>query len=219
MAFDLTPGSEFEHLDEELAARWTGDAGYDGDGYRALTKWFNKRLLKQVYDAHGRDTFGTRLESDFAALQGGDELLREEVLDDVRQDGIDADTVVDAMVSWSTMRHHLQGCLEAEKPTPDRSSEWERDSVAIATHQAEEKLADAVQSLVGKRRLTGGEDAELRVEAYLECSECGIRRRFTDALDRGRVCERHPVQEVDMDLPTGGETSGRSPSDGNGTDL
>ena len=196
-AYGLTAPGRFEDVDDELVARWRGAGDREAQGYRSLTEWFNKRLLKQVYDANGRETVGTRVEGDYRALRGDDRVLREEVKDDLRGDGIDADAVADALVSWSTMRHHLKDCLGAEKATETGSGEarspsgWERQSVAIATDRAEEKLADAVRSLSGKGRLAGGEEASLSVEAYLSCPVCGVRRRFTDALQRGTVCERH----------------------------
>lgn len=196
--FEVTPTGGFDDLDAELVARWCGDGDRESQGYRSLTEWFNRRLLKRVFDANGRETVGTRLESDYEALTGDDQLLREEVMDDLRADGIDADAVVDAMVSWSTMRHHVKGCLEAEKEYREPTN-WEPQSVEIATDRAEEKLADAVRSLAGKGRLTGGEDATVTVEAYLTCPQCGVRRRFTDALEAGVVCETHFGDDAAMD--------------------
>lgn len=189
-SFEVTPTPAFDDLDAELLARWRGDGDREAQGYRSLTAWFNKRLLKGVYDANGRDTVGTRLDSEYEALTGDDRLLREEVCDDLRSDDIDADAVTDALVSWSTMRHHIKGCLDGEKPTTE-PSDWERRSVEIATDRAEEKLSDAVRSLAGKGTISGGDEATATVEAYLSCPECGVRRRFADALERGAVCEQH----------------------------
>lgn len=213
--YGLTPPGPFEDVDGELVARWRGEGDREAQGYRSLTEWFNKRLLKQVYDASGRETVGTRVEGDYRALRGDDRLLREEVKDDLRGDGIDADAVADALVSWSTMRHHLKDCLDAEKATGDGESgapsEWERESVAIAVDRAEEKLADAVRSLSGKGRLAGGQEASLSVEAYLSCPVCGVRRRFTDALQRGTVCERHFDADGDADEGPDGDVTPSAP--------
>jgi hypothetical protein len=200
--FDVAATAGFDDVDAELLARWRGEGDRTPQGYRPLTEWFNTRLLKRVYDVNGRETVGTRLESDYEALAGDDELLREEVKDDLRADGIDADAVVDGMVSWSTMRHHLTGCLDAEKEAGD-PSDWEPRSVDIALDRAEEKLSDAVRALAGKGRLAGGDAATASVEAYLSCPECGVRRRFADALAQGAVCETHfepdAVPETDPD--------------------
>lgn len=202
--FEVTPTAGFDDLDAELVARWRGDGDRESQGYRALTEWFNERLLKRVYDANGRETVGTRLESDYEALTGDDLLLREEVKDDLRADGIDADAVVDGMVSWSTMRHHLTGCLDAEKE-PQEPTDWEPRSVDIATDRAETKLADAVRSLAGKDRLAGGDEATVAVEAYVSCPVCGVRRRFADALDQGTVCETHFGEDGGVETEGNGE--------------
>lgn len=190
-AFDLDGTGGYEDIDVELLARWTGEGRYQATGYRSLTAWFNKRLLKQVYDANGRETVGTRVESDYEALTGEDRLLREEVLDDLRADGIDADSVADATVSWSTMRNHLNDCLGGSKPTAESDSDWERRSVSIATEQAASKARDAVRSLAGKGEIAGGDEAEIAVETYLVCPDCGLRVSLSRARERGYVCEEH----------------------------
>jgi len=187
--FGLT-GTGGGDLHGELLSRWRGE-GYPEQGYRRLTDWYNTRLLKQVYDAHGRPTVGTRVESDYEALTGEDRLLREEVLDDLRADGVDAEAVAGALVSWSTMRHHLNDCLEGSKPTPESDSDWERRSVAIATDRAAEKVADAAGSLASKGAVAGADGAEVAVEAYLVCPECGLRVSFAQARERGYVCRDH----------------------------
>ncbi|MGM0604168.1 MAG: rod-determining factor RdfA [Halobacteriota archaeon] len=188
--YGVTPTAGYDSLEAELLARWRGEGGRTPQGYRTLTEWFNKRLLKRVYDANARETVGTRLESEYEALVGDDPILRGEVRDDLQNDGIDAEAVLDAMVSWSTMRHHITGCLDAEKD-PREPTNWEPKSVDIAIDRAREKLAAAVRSLDGKDRLAGGAAASVSIEAYVSCPVCGVRRRFTDAVDRGVVCETH----------------------------
>jgi len=190
-AFDLDATGGYEDIDAELLARWTGEGRHEAAGYRTLTEWFNKRLLKQVYDTNGRETVGTRVESDYEALTGDDRLLREEVLDDLRADRIDADAVADALVSWSTMRNHLNDCLDGSKPTTESDSDWEGRSVEIATEQAANKARDAVRSLAGKGEVVGGDEAEIAVETYLVCPECGLRVSLSQAREQGYVCEDH----------------------------
>ena len=178
-------------VDEYLLVRWNGTDGRSAEGYRPLTDWFNKRLLKSVFDENGRDATGTRLQSEYEALTGDDELVREEVTDDLRMDGIGVDEVLDDMISWSTMRHHMKSCLEGEKDRPDPTSEWERRSVDIARNQTEEKVADALSSLDSKGRLPGGSAADTSVQVQLQCPVCHVRVPFEEALSRGYVCEEH----------------------------
>lgn len=177
--------------DEYLLARWNGTDGRSADGYRPLTDWFNKRLLKYAYDEGGRDATGTRLQSEYDALTGDDELVREEVADDLRMDGIDVDNVLDEMISWSTMRHHLKSCLAGEKDRPDSTTEWEQRSVDIACNQTSEKVDDALSSLDSKGTLPGGSRADVSVRVQLQCPVCHVRVPFDEALSRGYVCEEH----------------------------
>lgn len=183
--------TRYESLDDHLLARWTGEDGRKAAGYRTLTEWFNKRLLKRAYDDRGRETIGTRLDAEYDALTGDDDLLRGEVADDLAADGIDADQLRDDMVSWSTMRHHLSGCLDGEKATPTATTDWERGSIEIARDRTREKAESALRALGSKERLAGADDAEVDVQVLLSCPECQVRVPFDVALDRGYVCEEH----------------------------
>lgn len=181
----------YDSVDERLLARWTGADGTDPDGYRTLTEWFNKRLVTTVYDEHGRETTGTRVESDYEALTGEDDLLREDVMDDLRADGIDADSLRCDLVSWSTMRKHLKSCLDGEKAATDAETDWERQSVAVATNIARSKVNEALSSLDSKGELPDGDDAGVEIQVLLSCPECPTRIPFGDAIDRGFVCKDH----------------------------
>lgn len=156
-----------------------------------MTDWFNKRLLKHIYDQHGRETTGKRIETDFDALTGDDEIDREEVKDELRAGGIDADETINDMVSWSTMREHLKECLDGEKITAASETEWERNSVSVAQHVTKTKVNKALRSLDSKGKLPGAADAAVEPQILLSCPECPTRIPFTDALERGFICEDH----------------------------
>lgn len=192
-----TPSAAFEDLGGYLVARWRGDEGFDATGYKQLTEWFNKRLLETEYDRHGRETLGTRLDSEFEALVGDDDATRREVIEDLAADGIDAERVAGDFVSWSTMRRHLNGCLDAEKEPATAKTAWEVESIRIATEQAASKARDALGSLGRKGQLAGGEDIDIDVQLEVSCPECETSRQLADALERGYVCAEHyePVEE------------------------
>lgn len=195
--YAVTPDTaEFSTLDEALLARWQGEGGYREHGYRTLTEWFNRRLLKRVYDQQGRETTGTRLESEFEALTAGDELTRLELMDDLATQGIDAETVLEDMISWSTMRMHLTECLDAEKETETATTQWERESIEIARTHAASKINEAVASLGSKNRVTGADEASVSVDVTLECNQCSTSVPLVVAMDRGYVCGTHHRQEV-----------------------
>lgn len=195
--YAVTPDTaEFSTLDEALLARWQGEGGYREHGYRTLTEWFNRRLLKRVYDQQGRETTGTRLESEFEALTAGDELTRLELMDDLATQGIDAETVLEDMISWSTMRMHLTECLDAEKETETATTQWERESIEIARTHAASKINEAVASLGSKNRVAGADEASVSVDVTLECNQCSTSVPLVVAMDRGYVCGTHHRQEV-----------------------
>jgi hypothetical protein len=196
-SYGVTPeAAEFDTLDEALVARWRGSGNYRERGYRTLTDWFNRRLLKQVYDQHGRETAGSRLDSEFDALVDGDELTRLEVADDLAASGIDPDEVLADMISWSTMRTHITHCLGAEKQRAAATTDWERDSIAIARDHAETKIGEAVASLGSKGTVAGAADAAVSVDVTLECDECSTSVPLVVAMDRGYVCAAHHRQEA-----------------------
>jgi hypothetical protein len=186
-----SPSAEFDSLGAYLVARWRGDRGFDATGYKQLTEWFNKQLLETVYDRQGRETLGTRLDSEYTALAGDDDELRTEVVADLASDGIDAERLAEDFVSWSTMRRHLNGCLDAEKDPVTATTDWEVESIRIATEQAASKTRDALGSLGRKGRLTGGEEVDIDVQLEVSCPECTERRPLPEALELGYVCEEH----------------------------
>jgi len=183
----------YDSVDERLLARWTGADGTEPDGYRTLAEWFNRRLLKATYDERGRGAIGPRVQSDYEALTGEDDLLREEVADDLRADGIDVDRLRADMISWSTMRTHLTSCLDGEKTVEraDSGPGWERRSVDIARDVAESKVREALSSLSSRGALPEADRADVTIQALLSCPDCPTRIPFDDAIDRGFVCKDH----------------------------
>lgn len=206
--YDLqSPPTESGSVHDYLVARWTGARGFQAVGYRKLADWFNTHLLRQVYDAHGRSTIGTRVESDYEALTEGDELVRDEIINDLRADGIDAEALVDAMVSPRTMHRHLTGCLGAEKETLEAQTDWERESVAMARRQLEAKVAKAASSLASKDEFHGADTADIDIRIYLSCPDCTARIPFDAGRHQGYVCENHHkppgAAAVTVDSPIG----------------
>lgn len=185
------PSEDVDSVDAYLVARWTGSSGYESVGYRELSHWLNRQLLRRVYDEHGRSTTGTRVESEYEALTGDDELVRDEVVTELSALGIDAEEVVDAMVSPRTMHRHLTGCLDAEKSSGGASTDWERNSVEIARSQLEEKVAKAASSLASKGQFRGADAADIETRIYLSCPECATRVPFEAGRRQGFVCADH----------------------------
>lgn len=179
-----------ESLDETLLARWKGREGYREHGYRTLTDWFNRRLLKQSYEQHGRRISDMQLAAEYDILVGDNDLAKLELSDELATDGVDADAVLDDMVSWSSMRVHLTDCLDGEK-VQEAKTNWERNSIDISRSQAVSKISEAVASLGSKGRVNGGASASVSIDVQLQCNQCEASVPLVVALDRGYVCEVH----------------------------
>jgi len=186
----------YDSIDEGLLARWTGAGKRTAMGYRSLTEWFNKRLLKTVYDEHGRETLGARLHSDYEHLKSDDDLVGEEVVASLRADGIDSDRLERDLVSWGTVRIHLQECLDGHKESQTARTNWEEESIRKVVEVAEEKTESALSALANKGTLAGGETAGIDVQIQLSCQSCPTRVPFDVALERGYICEEHNTQQV-----------------------
>lgn len=202
-AYDLPvpPGSS--SIDEHLVDRWTGADDRSSVGYRTLTDWFNRRLLRAAYLANDRSATETRIEGEYAALVGDDELRREEVIADLESDGIDGEALANTLVSRSTMSRHLTRCLGADKPSSSEASdgEWEREKIQHGRRVFQKGVSEALRSLSNKDVLPGADGAELELPVLLSCPDCATRIPLRTALDRGYVCADHlgggeePVRE------------------------
>lgn len=191
------PDPGYESIDEYLVARWTGSDGRSADGYKALTEWFNKRLLKRLYEDHDRKTISVHLDREYEVITGADDIQRDELAADLATDDLDINDIENEMVSWSTMRHHLKGCLEAEKDTPSAATDWEANTVEMAQERAAEKAHAVLSSLKSKRQLRDADRVDVDVQVKLSCPECSVRVPFADAVERGFVCETHSEAESD----------------------
>lgn len=207
------PTSRYDSIDDYLMTRWTGSDGGGSEGYKSLTTWFNKRLLSRVYEQNGRDVTDVRLDAEYEALVGDDELAYGDVASDLATDGIDADELTRGMASWSTMRRHLNDCLGGEKPTAEATSDWEQTSIDIARERVREKTESALKSLGKKGRLAGATTAGVDVQVKVSCAECPTRVPLEDAIDRGYVCQEHNVAAEEAVSETGIAPDGGS---GNG---
>jgi len=176
-------------IHDGLLARWQGTDGHSAVGYRTLTGWFNRRLLQRACVENGRDIAGGRVDHDYEALTGDDELRRAEVEESLRADGVDADRLLEDMVSWGTVRTHLTGCLDGTKERA--GGDWERDAIGMARSFAREKVEGALSSLGAKGDLAGLDRASVTIQVQVQCEACPTRVPLEVALDRGYVCETH----------------------------
>jgi len=182
---------QYASTDDHLYARWTGEDGRSMDGYRTLTEWFNKQVLKRVYDQHALQSSSKRLAADYDILTGDDDISREDLKDELRAEGVEVDRLVDSFVSWGTMRNHLNECLDGEKPTSEAQTDWESESIDIATDVAKTKVRQALQSLMSKGDIARGDEADIDIQVQLSCPDCPTQVPFHEAVEQGYVCKDH----------------------------
>ncbi|MFC6962594.1 rod-determining factor RdfA [Halocatena marina] len=204
------PDPGYDSIDEYLVARWTGSDGRSADGYKSLTEWFNKRLLKQIYETHGRDTVRIHLDREYEIVSSEESIHRAELAADLESNDLTLDRIESEMISWSTMRHHLKGCLDAKKEQSSASTDWEANTVRMSQERTKEKTHSVLSSLTSKGRLPEAESMRVDVQVKLGCPECAVRVPFEDALERGYVCETH--SESESGEPVSNEVSDRASS-------
>lgn len=203
---DLDSGVREDDTNEHLVARWIGSDDYTEEGYRSLAKWFNKRIMHDVYLDAGRSVSETRIDADYDALNADEQSVREDIADDLRVDGIDVNALEGDFVSRATMRRHLTDCLGAEKERKPATTDWELEKIEHGRTHFHKSVSSAIQSLANKDELPGGNQANVETPIVLSCPECTARIELETALSRGYVCREHL-----------GEVSTRTPNDESNT--
>lgn len=193
--YDLQHGFEGTELDAYLLARWLGEDDYAATGLRPLTDWFNRKLLKTVYNEHGRNALDTRVQSDYEALSGEDSKIA--VVDDLAVDGIDGEQLQSDFVSSTTLYRHFTDCLGVTKAkeTSGPDSDWEREKIDYARETVQTNVEDSLRSLENKGRLPRGSEATIKTEIVLGCPDCTTQVSVERAIDRGYICEDHAETE------------------------
>lgn len=177
-----------EDHEEKLLEQWLAE-GSQRKGYRQLADWLNIALLRRAMDRAGLSTLGDEAASKYERLQAEDEAVAEEVRTDLANAGVDIERLEADFVSYGVVRTHLKECLGAERER--EPSDWEEESIRIATDRAREKVAEAVQSLNNKGKLEAGGDISVNVSIELECEDCYTRIPVERAVRRGHVCKEN----------------------------
>jgi len=195
--YGLEHGVEGMDLEAYLLARWRGDEEYAATGLRPLSDWFNRKVLKTVYNEHGRNALDTRVQSDYQALSDDDSSVA--LRDDLAADGIDGERLQSDFVSATTLYRHFTNCLGVTK-SDERSesgaeSTWEQEKIAYARDIVRTNAEESLRSLENKGRLPRGSEATIKTEIVLGCPECGTQVSVERAIERGYICADHSDQE------------------------
>ncbi len=201
--FDLTHGAFDEDINKYLLARYLGQGEYEETGVRPLKDWFNLKLLKTVYSRNGRYAIETQIESDYEILDSGDEIKKDAVIQDLKDDGIDTEKLLNSFATTSTMYRHLTNCLEGKKEKKkNEESDWEKNKIQYIQKSMRENTKDALRSLENKDRLQFATDAEVFTPVILGCPECSTQVRFEKALQQGYICEDHMMRPNSIEEET-----------------
>jgi len=193
-AYDLQHGVAETELETYLLARWLGRGEYTATGLRPLKDWLNRKLLKTVYNEHGRNALDTRVAADYEALTDAEDSFA--LLDDLAADGIDGEQLTSDFVSTATLYRHFTNCLDATKSDDESETEsnWEAEKVEYARDIVRQNVAESLRSLENKGRLPRGSEAEIKTEIVLGCPECATQVSIGRAIERGYVCEQHTAE-------------------------
>jgi hypothetical protein len=148
-------------------------------------------------DRAGLSILGEEPVSKYERLTGEDEAVAEELRTDLATAGVDVERIVADFVSYGVIRTHLTECLDAERDP--EASDWEADSIRIATDHAAQKVTEAIRSLSNKGELRAGGDVSVNVRVELECDRCHMRVPAERALRRGHVCSEDRLATTSPD--------------------
>ena len=188
------PGSDYDSVDDYLAKRWTGEDDRSPQGYKKLTDWFNKRVLKKIYEEHGRSTVSIHLEREYNVIVNEDNIQRTELAADLEGDGMDIDELKKTLVSHGTIRNHFKNCLGVEKNTQSSTASAERSrekTIASAKRLAASKTQSILPDLAASGDIPHADEAHINIEIKLSCPECDTRVPIEDAIERGYLCKEH----------------------------
>lgn len=186
-------GSDYDSVDDYVAKRWTGADGRTPEGYKKLTDWFNKRVLRAIYDEHGRSTVSIHLDLEYDVIVNEDSIQRAELAADIEGDGMDIDELKKTLVSHGTMRNHLKNCLAIEKDTQStaKSTTTRDKAITSAKRMAASKTENILPELAEDGVLPQADEATVDIEIRVQCPICDTRVPIEDAIKRGYICKDH----------------------------
>lgn len=174
-----------EPYEDRPVEQWTADTG-NRKGYRALAEELNVTLLRNEMDCAGLETLGDEAQSKYERLLD-ESVTGTEVESVLLREGVPIEQLQDDFVSYGVVRTHFIDCLGLE---PERTSgNWKQEAISITSDRAEEKVSEAVRSLLNKGDLAVGADISVHATIEIECEKCHTQVPVERALRRGHVCQ------------------------------
>lgn len=171
------------NLDREISARRT-----DGMSLRDLAEFVNIQITEEAINAADADIAGDAASVYEALDEDGVIERRVQLQDQFATVGIEIEELEDDYVSYQTVRHHLQDCLEMDTSRQGIESVAEgREVINWARNRDQEIIERTLNRL---RRVDEIETGSLNVilTATVECRDCGDSLRIETLLKNG-TCE------------------------------
>lgn len=205
-------------LNEYMLARWLGRNEYPETAVRPLKDWFNKKVLKAVYNEHDIQTIDSRIESDYKALTSDDNDERLPILTELEAAGIDGEELLkEDFIPHATLYRHFTNCLSEKKPkknSEDGSATTnEMDRLDYARNTMEKRVQEVFKTFETKGKLPHATEADISLRVVVGCPVCTTTVHLEHALKRGYICEDH-MKESDSVLTGAGDAE--SAEDPNG---
>jgi len=90
-----------------LAKKWVTTFAKEPNGMEELTDWFNRYILREIYNDHDRTPPDIHLEREYQVYRNEESIQRHELAADLEGDGINFEEVADVFVSPETVHNHL----------------------------------------------------------------------------------------------------------------
>jgi hypothetical protein len=168
--------------EKELIDRWKG-INHEEMGVKSLADWFNKQIMKAAYGNTSKRIMDFRVAAEYEALTGDDDTARNELIDELDQEGIDAQELCDDFVSGPTIYRYLTDDLGAEKN--QETKDWETDSINHQVKKTNETVKEALSSLDQKDKIDLKDEYSVNVEVRV--NDKNGTASVTQVIDNGHI--------------------------------
>lgn len=170
-----------ETLDQEMVRRYDADASL-----RDLESTVNARILEGAIRAAGADLFSSA-DSLYEQLTG-ETATAGEVADlrtKLEQEGVAIDDVEASFVSYQTIRHHLNECLEVDTSREASTTPSDAlDTIDWARTRSEAVIERTIEQL-GKSGQLDVNGVDVSQSVVVTCASCGRTHNVGELLDSG----------------------------------
>jgi len=174
----------------ELERRWTGEGG-ESMSLRALSDWFNQRVLGAAMERAGLRPLDGEVENTYRLLEG-DEVsagMREQTRRQLERDGLDLDRVERDFVSHQAIYTYLTDHRGVVHPSnreesPEERIERELGKLDALVSRTTAVTEDTLSRLANAEVIAAG-DLDVLVDVQVSCSRCGVVASVTGFVDRG----------------------------------